>query len=223
MKRITKKPAALQRRSALRAIFAVSSIRAATFFEVLIAVAIIVVLAVYILLGIVGGRESAKTAKAGLVQRQLGEASGFYFADTGFYPPDVNRGWDPGFVRSLPWNPDTEAGDPPPGGFATSGTNCSHCPTNWQDVVQAKWSGPYITTWPRFTPWKGKYDYNYWATGTVRYGCTVPPGAYIGAQGDYNNKNTIPAFMEQMMINKNLDADLCINGESQMLLHPIGN
>lgn len=204
-------------------LFLVRSRRAVTFLEILISATIITVLLVLVLLGILGGRESANVARASFVQKQIAEASGFYFVDIGFYPPDVNRGWDPGLVRPLPWNPDAEAGDPPPGVFATSGANCSHCPSNWSEIVQAKWKGPYLAAWPRFTPWRGKYDYNYWGNGAVRYGCTVPPGVYIGIQGDYNNKNTISTSTEQLLIDKLLDADKCINGESQMLLHSLGN
>ncbi|PIS22574.1 hypothetical protein COT50_01165, partial [candidate division WWE3 bacterium CG08_land_8_20_14_0_20_41_10] len=61
-------------------------------------------------------------------------------------------------------------------------------------------------------------DYNYWPVGANRYGCTISPGVYIGVQGDYTDQNTIPASAEQDMIDKNLDSDNCLNGESQMLL-----
>ena len=72
----------------------------------------------------------------------------------GFYPPDVNRGWDPGLSSTTPSNPDNHG---------TSGADCSHCPEDWEDIVAAQWQGPYIKNWPQLTPWGGKYDYNYWA------------------------------------------------------------
>lgn len=164
-----------------------------------------------------------KTAVSSAVstQREITQAVSMYYLDMGFYPPDVNRGWDPGFAKALPWNPDEAMGEPPPGGYATSGVVCAHCPTDWQQVVTENWGGPYISKWPRFTPWKGKYDYNYWASGATRSGCTVIPGVYIGIQGDYNGQNTIPLEAEEDMITKGADSEKCVNGESQMILKPL--
>lgn len=189
-----------------------------TLVELLVVIAIIGILASIILSSLQAAREAANVAVAGRQQRLMITAIELYFDDMGFYSPDVNRGWDPGFVRALPWNPDEEAGEPPPGGFASPETNCDHCPSNWQDVVNASWNGPYMPAWPRFTPWKGKYDYNYWGSGASRYGCTLPPGIYVGVQGDYNKENTIPESSEEKMIEKGFDAEQCVNGESQMLL-----
>ena len=144
----------------------------------------------------------ANVATAVSKQDSLKQAVMLYYADMGFYPPDVNRGWDPGFVRSMPWNPDTGTPNPPAGAYTAPGTNCSHCPVNWIALVTARWTGPYLAEWPRFTPWMGKFDYNYWGTGAVRFGCTVSPGVYVGVQGDYMNNHTINLTAEQKMVNR---------------------
>lgn len=192
--------------------------RGLTLIELLIVIAIIGILARIMFLGAHEAREAAAVTKAGATQRQMINAVELYYKDIGFFPPDVNRGWDPGFVKPLPWNPDAAAGEPPTDSYASPDTNCSHCPASWQTIVEQRWNGPYIQYWPRFTPWKGKYDYNYWGAGANRYGCSLPPGIYIGVQGDYSNNNTIPQSAEQKMIKKKFEYEQCMNGESQMLL-----
>ncbi|KKU15338.1 hypothetical protein A3A20_01635 [Candidatus Wolfebacteria bacterium RIFCSPLOWO2_01_FULL_45_19] len=194
-----------------------------TLLEILISIAILGILIGIVFPFLISFLETSKTVEAGQRQRVLTVATEFYFIDMGFFPPDVNRGWDPGFVRPLPWNADEEAGEPPPGGFASPGTNCNHCPTNWETLVQERWKGPYIPEWPRFTPWKGKYDYNYWGSGAIRFGCNVPPGIYAGVQGDYYNNNKISGSSENKMIVNGFDHDGCLNGESQMLLWSLEN
>ncbi|MDO8500145.1 MAG: hypothetical protein Q7S66_05865 [bacterium] len=186
-----------------------------SFAELLIVIAIILILGTIALSAIRSSRQSSNVSAAGYIQGQFAIAAALYASRMGFYPPDVNRGWDPGLVRPLPWNADAEAGSPPPG---TSGENCDHCPANWQSIVQSKWDGPYIPQWPRFTPWGGKYDYNYWGSSAVRYGCNISAGVYLGVQGDYDNNNTIPVSAEQEMMKRGFDADNCVNGESQLAL-----
>ena len=189
-----------------------------TLVELLIVVAIISILGAIILLAVRSSRQSSAVSMAGYTQGQVALAVSLYASRMGFYPPDVNRGWDPGLARSLPWNADTEAGSPPPSPYDSPGINDDHLPANWQDTVQAKWDGPYLPVWPRFTPWNGKYDYNYWGSGTTRYGCNIPSGVYLGVQGNYVNNNTIPASSEVEMTARGFDADNCINGESQLTL-----
>jgi prepilin-type N-terminal cleavage/methylation domain-containing protein len=183
-----------------------------TLIELLVVISIIGVLASVVLISLNGARDKAKIAKAVADARQLTVALELYFDDMGFYPPDVNRGWDPGFGTILPSNFDTGQTDTPA---------CPHCPIDWVNQVQAKWKGPYVARFPNTSPWDGKYDYNYWDVITDRYGCTVPAGIYFGVQGDYNNNHIIPAAAEQALIDKGYDSDKCINGESQMLLYKL--
>lgn len=88
-----------------------------------------------------------------------------------------------------------------------------------EDVVTASFLQVSARNTRLLTPWKGEYDYNCWSVDTVRYGCTVPAGIYIGVQGDSNNANTIPGDAEQILLDKGYDNDACLNGEAQMLLH----
>lgn len=192
-----------------------ASTKGFTLIELLVVIAIIGILSSVAFISLRGAPEKAKTVAAVQAQKTLQKASTLYALAMSFYPPDVGRGWDPGFAKPLPYNIDTgqdcavNPADCPA---------CTWCPFDWVSQVQAKWQGPYIAAWPPYTPWKGKYDYNYWPVGANRYGCTISPGVYIGVQGDYTDQNTIPASAEQDMIDKNLDSDNCLNGESQMLL-----
>lgn len=188
--------------------------QAFTLIELLVVISVIGLLASVVLIALNSAREKARVAAVALTQRQLQKAVELYFDQMGFYPPDVGRGWDPGFAKPLPYNLDNgldcnvSPADCPV---------CGQCPADWITRVQANWRGPYAV-WPATTPWNGEYDYNYWAAGTDRYGCLVSPGIYVGAQGDYANANTIPPGAEQELLNKQLDSDGCLNGESQMAL-----
>lgn len=192
-----------------------------TIIEILVVIAIIGILAAIIIASVGGSRQSARVAAAGQQQRQLVRAVELYATDMGFYPPDVNRGWDPGFSSPLPSNPDVGTSDPPTGPYAAAGTNCSHCPSDWQDIIATNWRGPYLPAWPRYTPWQGKYDYNYWASAANRPGgCVVPAGVWIGVEAHYDGVNgIIPAEAEQTMIDQRSDGDGCINGEANLRLH----
>ena len=93
-------------------------------------------------------------------------------------------------------------------------------PPNWISIVQSQWAGPYITQWPKSTPWGGLYDYNYWTVPTNRNGCTVPPGIYLGIES--GSGFTLDPAVEQTIYNEGLDNDGCPqNGEVQMLLEPL--
>ena len=188
-----------------------------TLLELLIVIGIIGILSAITVLVINPSiLNKVKASTAANDQSQLQGAAVLYRTQIGFYPPDVNRGWDPGLAKPLPYNPDTGAdcavnpGDCP---------SCPNCPSDWITRVQNNWQGPYIVNWLRNTPWNGKYDYNNWSSGVIRNGnCNVPPGIYIGVQGDYKDQNPIPASAEQLMLDRGLDSDGCLNGESQMLL-----
>lgn len=192
-----------------------------SLIELLMVIAIIGILSSIVMTSISTSKENLRVGISGEQQRAMMYAVELYYDDMGFYPPDVNRGWDPGFARDEPWNPDYEAGEPPSGSYALAGTNCDHCPSNWEAIVEARWNGPYLPDWPRFTQWEGKYDYNYWATSKNRSGCTVDPGIYIGIQGNYENESMITNRAEELMIEKRFDSEECMNNESQMILHKL--
>lgn len=194
-----------------------------TLIELLVVIAVIGILAVIIIASLANSRQSARVAAAGQQQRQFAKAVELYYADMGFYPPDVNRGWDPGFSSPLPTNPDQGTSDPPTGPYAVPGTNCAHCPSDWQDILATNWRGPYLPTWPRYTPWQGKYDYNYWAAPANRPGgCVVPAGIWIGVEAHYDEtRGAIPPEAEQIMMNQNSDGDGCINGEALLKLQSL--
>ena len=183
--------------------------RSFTLIEVLIAIGITAILSAIIFVAVSGAIEKAQTTQATQNAEKLRDATELYFRDMGFYPPDTNRGADPGFTQSLPYYPDKED----PALYVDS-----HCPSGWQSIVANQWKGPYLAKWPTETPWGGKYDYNYWGSGGGRYGCTVPPGIYMGIQRDYDNQNPIPSSVEQKLLDLGYDADGCLNGEAQLLL-----
>jgi len=188
--------------------------RSFTIIELIVVIAIISVLASIVLLNINGILQKADVSAAGSIQREMTKAVELYYADMGFYPPDVNRGWDPGLVKPVPWSPDA----PSSGGFSAAGAVCTDCPDNWQDIVTRNWAGPYLAQWPQQTPWGGKYDYNYWAD-TSRYGCPVAAGIYMGVERNYDDvTGTIPASAEQQMVQYGFDINCSANGEAQMPL-----
>lgn len=180
-----------------------------TLVELLVVISIISLLSSILFASVNSARDKGRVAQAVSNADAMRKAVEFYNDQMGFYPPDMGRGWDPGLTKPLPWNPDTGA---------TSIPACGQCPSGWDMIVSQRWNGPYIASWPRFTPWNGKYDYNYWPSGTGRYGCTISPGVYIGIQRDYADANPITARAEQMMLDSGADADGCLNGEAQMIL-----
>lgn len=184
-----------------------------TFVEILVVTAMIMILSAISFFAVSGVREKALIYKSTTIQNELALAAELYRKDMGFYPPDVNRGWDPGLTTTSPTNPDGQGG--------SSGANCDHCPEDWGDIVTAQWKGPYIKSWPQVTQWGGKYDYNYWGTDVTRNGCLIPAGLYIGIQGDYSGNNEILDTSEQRMIDEGIDGDGCLNGEVQLLLWPL--
>ena len=182
-----------------------------TLIELLVVIAIIAVLAAIITPNAFKAVEKAKISRAMQDAKTVRAAVYSYYGDVGFWPPDVGRGCDPGFTQPVPYYPDQAV--------ACTPTATGVIPANWQAVVQATWDGPYLERWPTMTPWGGKYDWNYWPDGADRYnGVHLPPGCYVGVQGDYSNNNTIPAPSEQQLINKRFDADGTLDGEAQLLM-----
>ena len=193
--------------------------KAFTLVELMVVVSIISIITTHVTPTYQVNRGRAQAVTTGAIKKSLTQASQYYELDMGFYPPDVNRGWDPGFERPFPWNPDVEDGSHPQRN-PSAGTQCGHCPDNWIDIVQERWDGPYLE-WPSRTAWQGRFDYNIWPTRRRRYGCWVEAGIYAGAQGDYNNRNNVPRVVEEFMIDIGIDDDNCVNGESQLLLFPL--
>ena len=140
-----------------------------TLVELLIVVGIIGILSAITVLVINPSiLDKVRVSTAASDQRQLQSAAVLYRTQIGFYPPDTNRGWDPGFARALPYNLDPEdEGDcaTTPSCPGLSQQPLPNWPPDWETLktrVQNNWQGPYIINWPRNTPWNGKYDYNYW-------------------------------------------------------------
>ncbi len=180
-----------------------------TLVELLVVISIISLLSSIVLASVNGAREKGKVAQAVSNADAIRKALSFYNDQMGFDQLVISRRWSPGLTHALPWNPDTGATTIPP---------CDQCPAGWDTIVQQRWNGPYLASWPQFTPWGGKYDYNYWPSGASRYGCTIPPGVYIGIQRDYADVNPISQKAEQIMLDQKMDADGCLNGEAQIIL-----
>jgi prepilin-type N-terminal cleavage/methylation domain-containing protein len=77
-----------------------------TLIELLVVIAIIGLLSSILMVSMVNSRENARRVTALESQKQLQKAVEMYNLDVGFYPPDVNRGWDPGISKPLPYNKD---------------------------------------------------------------------------------------------------------------------
>jgi len=179
-----------------------------TLIELLVVIAIISLLTSASFASIQEPREKSRMAQGLVTTRALRDAAEIYFDDMGFYPPDVNRGWDPGFMQALPTN------------HATGATSnvCDDCPADWLTTLAARWHGPYVSSWTITSPWGGTYDYNNWSLPAVRYGCTVPAGVYIGIERDVLDNQPISAGIEQRLLDMHLDADECLNGEVEFLV-----
>jgi len=192
-----------------------------TIIELIVVIAIIAVLSGIVISNVSRVKEKANVSGAGAVQRQMTKAIEMYYMDMNFYPPDVNRGWDPGLVQKYPWNPDGRAS----GSYSTSGEDWTHCPdgtrNSCQVIIEENWHGPYLSSWPVLTPWGGTYDYNYWAVEVQRGNCplSLAPGIYIGAEKYYNDiSGSIPESIELEMQRYGFEVDCITNGEAQMLL-----
>jgi prepilin-type N-terminal cleavage/methylation domain-containing protein len=200
------------------------SIIAFTIIELLVVIAIIGLLASILLISLNGAREKARRVTAFANIKQMQKALEMYFNDNGFYPPDISRGWDPGLVKKLPYNITTSLQD-----CNTDLASCvcgvylsctvlpANVPSDWIAQAQSRWGGPYVALWPPTTPWGGTYDYNNWDTITVRNGCNVPAGIYLGIES--GSGFTLNPTVEQQLFNDGLDNDGCSNnGEAQLLL-----
>jgi len=205
-----------------------------TLIELLVVIAIIGLLASIILTSVMTTRERARETVAYSQIKELQEAIEEYANDVGYYPPDVNRGWDPGFVKPLPYDTSGSGQDCNTNQTACvcgnylpcSGSTPPGLPANWISMAQSSWRGPYIAKWPTYTPWGGLYDYNYWSTPQTRGSCGAinpyqpPTGMYLGIES--GSGFTVLPPVEQELFNAGLDNDGCpTNGEAQLLLLPL--
>jgi len=140
-----------------------------TLVELLVVIAIIGVLAAIIAPNAFNAIEKAKITRAIGDLHTLKTSTLQYYSDVGIWPPDVGPGIDPGFMHPYPWDPSTGVEDP---NLVWPGQGL---PSDWTDIVDEKWDGPYIEKWPYRNPWgvdRG-YDYDNWTT--------VGPSAYRGS------------------------------------------
>jgi type II secretory pathway pseudopilin PulG len=72
--------------------------------------------------------------------------------DVGVFPPDVNRGIDPGLAAKYGW----QAG--------------AHS-AKWETLDLSEWAGPYLSEWKR-SPWGGLYDWDNYEPGYDYMGIT---------------------------------------------------
>lgn len=204
-----------------------------TLIELLVVIAIIGLLSSIIMVAVNGARDKARRVVALANIKQMQKALEMYYNDMGFYPPDVNRGWDPGLTKPLPYLNASTTGDCNInqascicGTFLSCSNNTnpapSYVPSDWMAKAQNYWRGPYIK-WASSTPWGGVYDYNYWDTDADRGGCNgdasyrVPKGIYFGIEsggGWFFDLKT-----EQSLFNEGIDNDGCpSDGEAELLL-----
>ena len=200
--------------------------RGFTLVELLVVIAIIGVLAAIITPNAFKAVEKAKVARALADAKALRAAALAYYADMGFFPQDVNRGFDPGFM--YPMSP-AEYYSTPEGQQVlaraqaegwTGGWGTDQLTPEQKQAIARNWKGPYLERWPDRTPWGGKYDWNLWPNGTVRYGVPIEAGVYVGVQRDWGDRaeTAVPASAEELMIREGHDAGGGPNGEVQMLL-----
>ncbi|MBU2044268.1 MAG: prepilin-type N-terminal cleavage/methylation domain-containing protein [Candidatus Omnitrophica bacterium] len=143
-----------------------------TLIELIVVIAIIAILAAIIAPNAFKAIEKAKISEVIGDVKAMGSATLTYYADMGFFPPDVVKDVDPGFVKPLPYSAINGSG------MESTSAATTH-PSNWKDMVNASWDGPYLDTYPAACPWGDGYDYDYWPNGRHNLG----PGVYIGLRG----------------------------------------
>ncbi len=173
--------------------------RGFTLVELLVVIAIIGILAAVVAPNAFRAIEKAKISRVKADAKNLRSAALSYYADMGFFPPDVNRGVDPGLMTKVTSNLTTEQ-------IATLNQN---------------WNGPYMDRWPDTTPWGGEYDWNLWKVRTNRNGHDVEAGLYIGIVPAIGS-STVGAITpegEKQLYDEGFDSDgSASNREVQLLL-----
>jgi general secretion pathway protein G len=103
-----------------------------TLIELLVVIAIIAILAAVIAPNAFKAIEKSKVSRVKAEAKALRAAALSYYADMGFFPPDVNRGSDPGIYSKVTTNLSPQE----------------------QIILDNNWQGPYIDKWPETTPWE---------------------------------------------------------------------
>ena len=144
-----------------------------TLVELIIAFFIVAILAAVMTVHTQWIRHRALSAIFFSDIRQVKIAAGRFEHDIGYYPPDVNRGVDPGLITKYGWQA---------GGHSSK----------WDLVDLSEWSGSYLEEWDEWkrNPWGGLYDwdnyepgYNYMGiTGGAVY-LTLKPSEWGGTNG----------------------------------------
>ena len=142
-----------------------------TLVELIVVIAIIAILAAIIAPNAFRAIEKAKISRLRQDIKTLKTAAMAYYADVGLWPPDVCPAEDPGFMR---WD-----------AYQTRccGQDYDKLPPNYAQIIQDNWDGPYLEKFPRYNPWGGSYDWEWWPSGS--WG--LPPGCYVSARPKYNS------------------------------------
>ncbi len=103
-----------------------------------------------------------------------------YQQDCGFFPPDVERGVDPGLVSEYGWQ------------------TGSHSP-DWEAMTCDHWRGPYLREWPK-NPWGGVYDWDNFHSQYAPYGI-AGAGVYLSLKpSDWGGRNGMPDTDFEIMV-----------------------
>lgn len=144
-----------------------------TLVEMVLVVSMVLIIGAVVHESTKYARERARFAVFVSDIRQIKIGATRFQFDVGFFPPDVNRGIDPGLVEKNGWQA---------GGHSSK----------WNQIDLRRWKGPYLeewSTWKR-NPWGGLYDwdnyepgYNYMGiTGGAVY-VTLKPSTWGGFDG----------------------------------------
>jgi prepilin-type N-terminal cleavage/methylation domain-containing protein len=190
-----------------------------TLIEIVIVMGIIAVLLASVSFALIPALDKAALSQAVSDTLAIEQAVNQYHADMGFYPPDTNRGVDPG-LGCKPNSPGCAQYTDALGNITicdVSGTQ--NCPIGFNmSTVTNKWKEPY-TTWPDKTPWGGEYDYDYWPSPSGRpcgAGISSPvPGIFISIRSAIDGTGKPKKSIEQSAIASSGDGDRCgvPNGE----------
>lgn len=126
-----------------------------SLIELAIVMAIIIALAGIVTPRLSGFADKADYARAGTDMKGIKKALQLLYLDVGYYPPDQNRGIDPGL----------------------------NDPARVPSAQRADWKGPYLETWTGENPWGGSYDYEYWNEPAFDFDGVAGNEVFISVRG----------------------------------------